>query len=42
MIKARLRTAMVGMAVESTDQTPVSVLIFRRITRLADAINNLF
>jgi hypothetical protein len=30
-----LRTAMVGKAVKSMDQLPVSILAFRRITRLA-------
>jgi hypothetical protein len=39
MIEATPRTAMVRMAVQSTDQMPVSILTFRRITRLAGAIN---
>jgi hypothetical protein len=38
-MEATPRTAMVRKAVKLMDQLPVSVLLFGRITRLADAIN---
>jgi hypothetical protein len=39
MMEAMPRTAMVGTAAQSMCQMPVNVLTFRRVARLAEAIN---